>query len=176
MSSIELPRCAEATSDEEMWQEFALDDDIILADLVTCNSPSLHSTDLLSPLTPLPPLPSSSALVGSSNSVQDDGAAMANKRTIAMQSLLVAEDDLVTALHVALSLCNDNDRAALACHISPSIQEQLSGSYNPSPLLIPSDENSPNSPLPSPTKHPWPQLAKFEAQRKEKCHQSHGIH
>lgn len=82
------------------------------------------------------PLPSSSALVGSSNSVQDDGAAMANKHVIAMQSLLVAEDNLVRALRVALSLCNDNDQAALACHISPSIQEQLSGSYDPSPLLI----------------------------------------
>ena len=165
MSPIKLPhvQLLADTPDDTMWQEFALDDDAIIEDLATFNNPKLGSPDsVLSPLTPLSTPPSSAVLsvvpalppVLHSNSMgmqNLETGAINNKRAIAMQNILSAEDDLVKALCVALSLSHDQDnQAVLAHHISPSIQEQLSGNYNPPPLtLLTADTKGKSPPSPS---------------------------
>lgn len=185
VSLVELPRIQAA--DDASWQEFALEDEAILVDLPISKAP-LDTDDApflwLSPLsTPpssllsLPPLAASPPL---SSSGKHHSESNSSKPAIAIQNVLSAEDDLVKALRYALSVCDDKDHHLLDHHISPSIREQLSGNYNPLPLVLPEgfshdQENHASSPsVPSPPKR-LRCLVGFEHQKKERCHESHGI-
>ena len=118
-----------------------------------------------------PPLSSSGKHHSESNS---------SKPAIAIQNVLSAEDDLVKALHYALSVCDDKDHHLLDHHVSPSIHEQLSSNYNPLPLVLPEgfshdQENRASSlSVPSPPKR-LRCLVGFKHQKKERRHESHGI-
>ena len=94
-----------------------------------------------------------------------------------MQSIISAEDDLVKALRSTLSLCDPSEHHDLQHYISPSIEEQLSGRYNPLPIACAHDEENPAlstlTPLLPKCLHMLPSL---ELQKKEKWHQSYGIH
>ena len=185
MSLVELPRIQAA--DDASWQEFALEDEAILVDLPiskalldTDDAPFLWSSPLSTPpssLLSLPPLAASPPL---SSSGKHHSESNSSKPAITIQNVLSAEDDLIKALHYTLSVCDDKDHHLLDHHVSPSICEQLSGNYNPLPLVLPEgfshdQENRASSPsVPSPPKR-LRCLVGFEHQKKERCHESHGI-
>ena len=58
-----------------------------------------------------------------------------------MQMIIAAEDDLVKARRGALSLSDESEHHTFQCHISPSIEEQLSGRYDAPPLTYGDKEN-----------------------------------
>ncbi|KAL4062949.1 hypothetical protein V8B97DRAFT_2012106 [Scleroderma yunnanense] len=174
--------CDQAGSDEDTdtEEEFALDNDAILVNLIISDLHKLDSSNsVLSPLTPLSTPPSSPVLSvvppsppaalrpsrhhSNSPGVQDlDTEVINSKHTITMQNILSAEDDLLKALHIALSLyCDEGKQTLLACHMSPSIQEQLFSNHNPPPLTLP-PALAINTKALSLTKHPQCPLAKFE--------------
>ena len=185
--------------DDMTWQEFALDDEAILCDIPSESSASLRSSDPdhvsceyptlmgLSPLstppeTPVsanPAIPSFPVGTPSKRRQSDPGLpseAIKNKKVILMQSIISAEDDLVKALRSALSLCDPSECRDLQCHISPSIEEQLSGRYNLPRLIAHADKENValSTSTPSPPKR-LRMLPSLELQKKEKRHQSFGI-
>lgn len=179
-----------ATLDSDLdWHETALHNDAILAGLsgltLDANSfDSAHSVPSTPPSSPVlrpliftleappPAQPVTTTCVVPSS--------LANQRVTAMQNILAIEDSLIRALRHAMHIHDDNNNI-FNCYISPSIQEQLSGSYNPSPIFISSsvekENNEPASPAaqPSPTKRTQ-RLVVLPPQKKEKRKVSYGIH
>ncbi|KAG6369384.1 hypothetical protein JVT61DRAFT_14913 [Boletus reticuloceps] len=135
-----------------------------------------------SPLTP-PPSTQPPLLAQSPTRMSLDS--LANQRVTAMQTVLSIEDSLVHALRHAMTLYDD--QTTFIQHISPSIQDQLSGKYDPEPIIFistkqavgDSNANKENIPPAQVTNQPSPpkrrRLVPFELQRKESRKKSYGI-
>ena len=149
--------------DDMSWQEFALDDDAILCDIPSEPQPGLYEVATILGTSPLSTPPSTPALSDSEVihppskhrsiiSAELQSEAIKSKKAIFMQMIVAAEDDLFKALCGALSLCDKSEHQTLQGHISPSIEEQLSGRYNPPPLMH-NDNNASSTSVLSPPKH-----------------------
>lgn len=188
MSLVELPHVKTSESNEDfdnmIWQEFTLDDDAILCDIppVPHGPYELLTVVGTSPLSTPPSTPALSvnSIIHTpskhqSTSSDSQSEVIKSKKAIFMQMIIAAEDDLVKALRGALSLSDESERHTFQRHISPSIEEQLSGRYDPPPLTYGDKENKNLTSVPSPPKRSRV-LPALELQKKEKHHQSYGVH
>ncbi|KAG2336526.1 hypothetical protein BDR05DRAFT_1005778 [Suillus weaverae] len=81
-------------------------------------------------------------------------SSLTNQCVTAMQNILTIEDSLIQALRHAMHIHDNNDNNNFDHHISPSIQEQLSGNYDPSPIFISSSVDKENNKPASPAAQP----------------------